>query len=184
MALTGGGQTPPPVRHRRSGRRDTITQRLAALTPLDIVMLGSYVGMLAWGIVAQIEPPMSLVGAAGEALTRIVTLGILVFGATAFVALLFDQGEECGTRGDVELPMLVGLIGAWGTYSVIVWLLIAGLGSPENPVLKVFGVLTTVMLVPFLVRFVTLVHSAVQTLRAARRARELGLVDENGSPAP
>lgn len=172
MARTGGTPT-PPVRHRRGKRRDGLATRLARLDALDVIMLGCYTGMVAWGVVAQFEPPITLVGA------RIVTVAILVFAASAVAALIFDQCEAEGTRGDVELPVLVGFIGAWGTYSTTAWLLVAGLGDPHAaPVLKVFGVLTSIMLVPFLVRLGTLVHGAVSTIRAARRARELGLVDE------
>lgn len=178
MARTGGTPT-PPVRHRRGKRRDGLVTRLTRLDALDVIMLGCYSGMVAWGVVAQFEPPLTLVGAAGAVLSRIVTVGILVFASAAVAALLFDQCETEGTRGDVELPILVGFIGAWGTYSATAWLLVAGLGDPHAaPVLKVFGVLTSIMLVPFLVRLGTLVHGAVSTIRAARRARELGLVDE------
>jgi hypothetical protein len=185
VPLPGGGACPPPVSHRREGRRERAVHRLVKLDTLDVLLLGCYIGMTAWGFVAQFEPPITLVGAAGPVIARVVTIGVLVFGLSAIVALLFDQTVDGRTRGDVELPILAALIGAWGTYSTTAWLLVAGLGTPTGaPVLKVFAVLTTVMLVPFLVRFVTLVHGAVQTLRAARRARELGLVDENWNTTP
>jgi hypothetical protein len=154
-------------------------RRVVHLTALDTVMLGSYIGMTTWGVFAQLEPPITLTGAAGPVLARVVTLAILAFSVASAVALLFDKADSISARSDVELPALVGLIGAWGTYSATAWLLVFGFGPVGSvPVLKVFAVLTTVMLVPFVVRFVVLLADAIRTLKLARRAQEVGLVDE------
>lgn len=181
MVLAGRDTGPLPVRHRHRRTRigEATVSRLTNLDPFDVVMFALYVGMTAWGVVAQFEPPITLVGAAGPVLAHVVTAGVLVFSLCSAVALLFDQGDSVGTRSDVELPMLAGFIGAWATYCTTAWLLIAGLGPVgQVPVLKVFALLTTVMLTPFVVRFVTLIVDAVRVLKAAKRAQVLGIVDE------
>lgn len=175
----GGPRPPVRHRHRRTRIGEAVVSRLTNLEPLDVLMFALYIGMTAWGVVAQFEPPLTLVGAAGPVLAHVVTLGVLVFSLSSAVALVLDQGDSLTTKSDIELPMLAGFLGAWGTYATTAWLLIAGLG-PDGavPVLKVFALLTTVMLTPFVVRFVTLIVDATRIIKAARRAQALGIVDE------
>lgn len=181
MALAGRSHADLPVRHRRARTRfrAALRARLDRLDPFDVVMFALYMGMTAWGVLAQFEPPLTLVGAAGPVIAHVVTIAILVFALCSAIALVIDQGDSVGNRSDVELPMLAGFMGAWGTYVVTAWLLVAGFG-PESqaPVLKVFALLTTVMLAPFLVRFGTLIVDAIRVIKDAKRAQRLGIVDE------
>jgi hypothetical protein len=157
--------------------------RLFRLSAFDYLCLLLYFGMAVWGVAAQVEPPNTLIGASGEVLTRCVTLGVLAFGVLAIVGLLLDQASSDRTawHAEWELPAVAALAGSWGTYSGVVWLLYAGRGNPDSPpTLAVFCILTTVMLVPFLVRLVVLIKDMVKTIRDARKAREWGLVDDHG----
>jgi hypothetical protein len=172
------------VQHRRHPRstRERFITRFDRLESLDHVTIGTYAGFIMWGAVAQFEQPGTLTGGSGEVLARVVTISILVTALLALIGLVIDKTDRCGRqRTELELPMTIGLIGAWSTYSLVVWLLVFGAGGPDaSPTLKVFGVLTTMMLVPLVVRVGVLFADAIRTIRAARRAVELGIVDANG----
>jgi hypothetical protein len=182
----GDAPRPGPVAHRRRtpSRRERFVSRFDRLDSLDHVTIGTYLGFIVWGAVAQFEQPSTLTGGSGVVLARLVTIAILVTAVLALIGLVIDKTDRCGRqRTELELPALIGLIGAWSTYAVVVWLLVCGAAGPDfKPTLKVFGVLTTMMLVPLVVRLVVLIADGIRTIKAARMAVELGIVDENGHP--
>jgi hypothetical protein len=160
-------------------RKNAFMCRLYRLDALDWLMIGVYLGLATWGTVAQLEPPMSLIGATGETFTRVVTMLILVCSVAALVGLAVDQTAERGDRHlDWELPTLLGLIGSWTAYNVIVTLIANGHGGPGQTIRNVFVVLTWILLVPLLVRVLVIIIDAVRTIRAGRAAVAAGLGQE------
>lgn len=148
---------------------------------LDFLMAVTYIGLIVWGVWAQVEPPLSLLGASGETLTRVVTLGVLGFATAALAGLIVDQATCSSSRWHAlwEIPGTVGLTCAWATYVSVVWLLVAGRGDPNlPPTLAVGAIVTSVLLGPFIVRLVVLFMDALATIKNAAKAREWGLLGD------
>lgn len=154
-----------------------VGEPLRKLAEMDYTTAVMYLGLFAWGIANQAVPPTTLLGAAGESVTRVVVLIVLVSSIVAFFGFLTTRtARDEDAVLDWELPASLMLVVGWGTYCVIVWLIILdprhGGGPPPIPG---FGVLLGVVESLLLVRLVILIVHAVRTVRNGLSARRQGI---------
>lgn len=158
-------------------------RRLKRLDPFGVCVLWVYGMLLVWGIWCVIDPVKTLAGAAGDTLTLLVSIAIMIGSTIGFFGYLAKEtAERSNDVIDVEPIGTLILFFAWGTYTITSWLLVAGFGLPLiKPVVAPFAVTVSIIQGLIIIRSAQHIYETVKLIRQIQAAHSIG-IDGGTSP--
>ncbi len=137
----------------------------------------TYLGFAIWGVVCIFVPVRTLSTSAGDSLTFAIAVSLIIGGLIGLAGYIVEATSA--PEADVIEFEIVGTIflsGAWGTYTIVVWVLT--LAPPEGvgpPLAAPFAVLVSIVMALFLLRLGTLTWRSLKVIALIVAARRRGI---------